>query len=84
MYKGLIDNLAFVYSFVCKARGKVQQEDLEAVATGARTMTKHAPAVLGREDQAEAADDRADLAEAGKIVEHIDEMVVFLQSLEIV
>lgn len=84
MYKGLVDNLAFTYLFICKARGKVQQEELQAVATGARTMTRHAPEVLGREDQVEGADDRADLAEAGKIADHIDEMVVFLQSLEIV
>lgn len=81
MYKGLIDNLAFVYGFICKGRGKVPQQDMQALATGAHTLVKHAPAVLGGED--ERADDIADLKEAMKMDEHIDEMVVFLQHLEI-
>ena len=82
MYKGLIDNLAFVYSFICKGRGKVPQDDLRAVANGAHTLVRHAPAVLGGED--EQAEDRKDLSLAGKMDEHIEEAVVFLASLEIV
>jgi len=81
MYKGLIDNLAFVYSFVCKGRGKVPAEDMRSVAEGAHTLVRHAPAVLGGED--ERPDDRADLAEAMRMNEHIEDMVVFLQHLEI-
>ena len=82
MYKGLIDNLAFTYSFICKGRGKVPHRDMEALATGAHTLVRHAPAVLGNED--ERPEDQADLKEAMKMDEHIDEMVVFLQHLEIV
>ena len=82
MYKGLIDNLAFVYGFICKGRGKLGQEDMQSLANGAHTLVKHAPAVLGGED--ELAEDRADLAEARKMDEHIEEMYVFLSSLEIV
>ena len=82
MYKGLIDNLAFVYGYVCKARGKLAGEAMRAIAKGAHTLVDNAPAVLGGEG--ELADDRADLKEAGKMAVHIDEMVVFLQSLEIV
>lgn len=81
MYKGLIDNLAFVYGYVCKARGKVAAEDMRTISRSAGVMVEHAPAVLGRDD--ESADDRADLAEAGKMACHIDEMVVFLEHLEI-
>lgn len=81
MYKGLIDNLTFVYSFICKGRGKLDSEAMESLAAGANTLTKHAPAVLGGED--EQAGDRADLAEARKITEHIDEMTVFLMHLDI-
>lgn len=82
MYKGLIDNLAFVYGFICKGRGKVPEMDLRSVADGAHTLVKHAPAVLGGED--EQADDRADLALAGEMDRHIEEAVVFLEHLEIV
>ncbi len=82
MYKGLIDNLAFVYSFICKGRGKVPQEELQAVANGAHTIVKNAPAVLGGEDEKE--EDRKDLALAGKMDCHIEDAVLFLKSLEIV
>lgn len=82
MYKGLIDNLAFVYSFICKGRGKVPQEELQAVANGAHTIVKNAPAVLGGEDEKE--EDRKDLALAGKMDYHIEDAVIFLKSLEIV
>ena len=82
MYKGLIDNLAFVYSFVCKGRGKIPQEDLKAVATGAHTIVKNAPVVLGSEDEKD--EDRKDLALAEKMDYHIEDAVLFLQSLEIV
>jgi len=82
MYRGLIDNLAFMYSFICRGRGKLTQEDTRALANGAHTLTRTAPAVLGGED--EAAEDRADLAEARKMDEHIEDMTVFLQSLEII
>ncbi len=80
-YKGLIDNLAFVYSFIAKGRGKIRQDDMRAIATGSHTLVANAPAVLGRED--EVADDRADLAEARKMEEHIEDMVIFLEHLEI-
>lgn len=82
MYKGLIDNLAFVYGFVCKGRGKVPEADLRSVAEGAHTLVRHAPAVLGGED--EQADDRKDLALAGEMDRHIEEAVVFLTHMEIV
>lgn len=83
MYKGLIENLTFVYSFICRGRGKLTAEDNQALATGAHTLVRTAPAVLGDEG-AETGEDRADLALAGKIDEHIEEAVVFLGNLEIV
>lgn len=82
MYKGLIDNLSFVYSFICKGRGKVPQDDLHAIAAGAHTIVSHAPAVLGSEDEKE--EDRKDLALAEKMDYHIEDAVLFLESLEIV
>ena len=83
MYKGLIDNLTFVYGFNCKGRGKLSEEDMKVLSRGTRTLVNKAPAVLGKPEE-EQAEDRADLAEARKIDEHIEEMTVFLLSLEIV
>lgn len=82
MYRGLIDNLAFVYGFICKGRGKIALEDMQSLANGAHTLVRNAPAVLGGEDEKE--DDRKDLALAGEMDRHIEEAAVFLQSLEIV
>lgn len=82
MYRGLIDNLAFVYSFICKGRGKMPQEDVRALADGAHTLVKHAPAVLGGED--ETSEDRKDLALCNKMDDQIEEATVFLASLEII
>lgn len=75
MYKGLIDNLTFVYSFLAKGRGKLQADQLQAIAQGAHTITKTAPAVLGNDDQTAA--DAADLNEARLIDTHIEQMMVF-------
>lgn len=86
MYRGLIDTLAFTYSFICKGRGKIDKDGMNALAAGAHTMVGCAPDVLGREDvdQAAQAEGKKDLKEAAQMAQHIDEMVVFLQSLEIV
>ena len=46
MYRGLIDNLAFVYGFICKGRGKIAQEDMRSLTNGAHTLVRNAPAVL--------------------------------------
>ena len=81
-YKGLIDHLAFVYGYVCKARGKVPQADLCEVAGGTHVIVKNAPEVIGSED--EGVEDKMDYLEALKMEEHIQEMVVYFQTLEIV
>ena len=74
--------MTFVYSFVCRARGRISQEDMGRIVTGAHAVTANAPAVLGGED--EQAEDRADLALAGEMDRHIEEAAVFLERLEIV
>ena len=83
MYRGLIDHLAFVYGFICKGRGRVAEEDLQGLADGTHLVVKNAPAVLGGENT-ETPDDRADLAEARKMDQHIAEMVSFLTTMEII
>ena len=82
MYKGLIENLTFVYGFIARGREKMTDADRRAVANGAHTLVGCAPDVLGGED--ESAQDRADLKLARKIDDHIEDSVVFLQHLEIV
>lgn len=83
MYKGLIDNLTFVYAYICKGRGKMQPADMRAIAEGAHTLTRNAPAVLS-DGAVESWDDRADLAESRKIDQHIEEITDFLVNMEIV
>lgn len=82
MYKGLIDNLAFVYGFIHKGRGKLDEDALRSVANGAHTLVHYAPAVLGGEDEQE--EDRKDLAVAVNMDKQIEEATIFLLSLEIV
>lgn len=82
MYKGLVDNLAFMYGYITRGRGKIAEDDMRKLATGAHVMVKNAPAVLGNEDERD--DDRKDLALARKMDEQIEEATIFLLSLEIV
>lgn len=81
MYKGLIDNMAFAYSYICKARRKIGPEALRAIANGQHVMVENAQTVLGGEEETK--EDHADFLEVVKIDEHIEEMTVFLTSLEI-
>ena len=82
MYKGLIENLAFVYGYIARGREKMTDQQRREVAVGAHVLVQCAPDVLGRED--ETAQDRADLELARKMDDHIEDSVVFLEHLEIV
>ena len=82
MYKGLIDTLAFTYGFIARGRERMTDADRRAVANGAHSLVRCAPAVLGGED--ESAQDRANLQLARRMDDHIEDSVVFLQHLEIV
>lgn len=82
MYTGLIDALSFMYGYLCRARGKLSRREMGEIAAGAHAMAGNAQAVLGT-DKIERADDRADLATAAKIDDHIEEMYQFLAHLEI-
>jgi hypothetical protein len=82
MYKEMIGTLAFVYGFICRGRGKLGKDALQAVANGAHVVVAHAPAVLGSEDEQD--EDRKDLALAEKMDEQIEEAATFLMHLEIV
>ena len=83
MYRDLIHSLTYMYSVMCRGKGKLPDSDLKHIAEGAHSLTASAPAVetLTRE---ETPNDKAYLKEAQKIDEQIEEMMVFLMSLEIV
>ncbi len=83
MFKGLIDYLTFGYSFICKGRGKLKPSEMMMIQGGADVAVRHAEEVLA-EGQQLTKDDKLDLEEARKIYEHVEEMSVFLQSLEII
>ena len=82
MYKELISHLAFVYGFVCKGRGMMDKGDMEKISDGAHVMVKNAPAVMASGETSK--QDARDLGECDKILEHIDEMIVYLNFTEIV
>lgn len=84
MFRGMIDYLTFGYTFICKGRGKLRADEMTMIQGGAATVVTHAEEVLGDGARTMSADERADLEEARKILRHIEEMSVFLQTLEIV
>ena len=83
MYRELINSLTYMYSVMCRGKGRLRDSDLRHIADGAHSLTKSAPAVETMTKD-ETVNDRAYLQEAQKIDQQIEEMVVFLLSLEIV
>ena len=82
MYRELIHSLTYMYSVVCRGKGRLKDSDLRHIADGAHTLTKCAPTVETLANE-ETAADKAYLKEAQKIDQQMEEMVVFLLSLEI-
>ena len=82
MYQQLIHSLTYMYSVICRGKGRLKDSDLRHIANGAHSLTQCAPAVetLARE---ETENDKQYLKEAQKIDQQIEEMLVFLMSLEI-
>lgn len=83
MYRDLIHSLTYMYSLICRGKGTLPDSDLRHIANGAHSVTASAPAVETM-SKTETANDKAQLKEAQKIDEQIEEMTVFLMSLEIV
>ena len=83
MYRELIHSLTYMYSVMCRGKGRLSDSDLRHIADGAHTLTKAAPAVETMAKE-ETANDKAYLKEAQKIDQQMEEMVLFLLSLEIV
>ena len=83
MYRDLIHSLTYMYSIICRGKGTLPDSDPRHIANGAHSVTNSAP-VVETISKTETANDKAQLAEARKIDEQIEEMAVFLMSLEIV
>lgn len=84
MYKNLIHSLSYMHSLICRGKGVVTDGELQAIAQGAHVMTQTAPIIEQSNGAQETANDRAYMQEAQKIDDQIEEMFVFLTSLEIV
>lgn len=84
MYRDLISSLTYMYGVICKAKGRVRDSDLRHIADGAHSLTVTAPVAEQLNGKEETENDKAYLAEARKIDEQIEEITVFLMSLEIV
>ena len=83
MYRDLIHSLTYMYGIMCRGKGRLPDSDIRHIANGAHSLTASAPAVETMTKE-ETPNDKAYLKEARKIDEQIEEMAVFLMSLEIV
>lgn len=84
MYRELISSLTYMYSLICRSKGHAKDSDLRHLADGAHSMTVMAPIAESLNGREETENDKAYLKEAEKINDQIEEMTVFLMSLEIV
>lgn len=83
MYRELIHSLTYMYSVICRGKGRLKDSDLRHITDGAHALTEAAPAVETLASE-ETANDKAYLKEAQKIDQQMEEMVTFLLGLEIV
>lgn len=84
MYRELISSLTYMYSVICLVKGRLKDSDLRHIADGAHSLTATAPVAEQLNGREETANDKAYLKEAQKIDEQIEEMFVFLSTLEII
>ena len=84
MYKNLIHSLSYMHSLIVRGKGVVDDTQLRQLANGAHVMLDTAPAVEKSAGMQETANDKAFLQEAKKLDDQIEEMTIFLLSLEIV
>lgn len=84
MYRELINTLSYFHGIICRGKGILSDSDLAGIADGAHRITRAAPVVERGNGKKETANDINYLLEAQKLDEQIEEMMVFLNSLEIV
>lgn len=84
MYRELINALTYMYTTLCRGKGIVRDVTLKNITIGAHSLTEAQTALAEQQADQLTPADRAYLKEAGKIDEQIEEMYIFLNSLEIV
>jgi hypothetical protein len=84
MYRELIHSLTFIYSLCARGKGSLPDGDLRELANGAHKMTECTPIVERGNGKKETANDLEYLKEASMIDQQIEELVVYLNTLEII
>ena len=83
--RDIIHSLTTMYSTICRAKGIVQDRTLKNIAIGAHGLTEATVAMADNKPPHEMSNnDRQLLEEAKKIDDQIEEITVFLLSMEIV
>ena len=84
MYRELISTLSYMHGIICRGKGILADNDLRGIADGAHNLTKSAPIVEQANGKKETMNDSLYLEEAREIDKQIEEITIFLLSLEIV
>lgn len=84
MYKGLLRTLTYMYQFITLGRERLGRDDVESMANAASAMVGRAPEVLEPEADDDLAANKLTLEQAELVDRHIEEMVAWINHLEIV
>ena len=81
MFKRLVASLTLDYEFIARGRGILTKEQMDMITAGDRTKVLHAEQVLTPVGAKPTYDDRVDLDECGLIVDHIQQVVEWIDQL---
>lgn len=81
MFKRLIQNLTWDYEFIARGRGILSREEMDLIVRGDRTKVKHADVIMKPVDATPSKDDMIDLKECSLIVDHVEQMVEWIDQL---
>lgn len=81
MFKRLIASLTLDYEFVARGRGILNREEMDLIVRGDRMKVEKAEHVLMPVGAKPTPDDRIDLKECSLIVDHVEQMVEWIDQL---
>lgn len=84
MYRELISSLAYTYSLITRGKGIIKDQEMHTLVDGAAVMTKVGPEIAQSYGLKETENDKQYHLEAEKMLDQIQEMEIFLTSLEII
>ena len=82
MMRELLDHMTFVYGFICKGRGRIEEDAMLQISDGTKAMVENAPVVIGKESPT--VEETRDYDTCKKIMENIDEIIVYFHNTEII